>query len=265
MTSRQSKKSKAGVPDWVTSHFESALEAEQSLIRAISISRSGISLVTRMPRLNKAVARVQGKTGPDPERQKAIEEDAALAESEIKNDFPVLHSLATVGLWSWLEHLVKGIAIEWVKHNPSLLSGQPFNRLRVKLSDYVPLTKAEQSAYIIELLEQETSSSLKRGVNRFEALLDPFGLSGAVPSKTSDSIFELQQIRNAIAHQNGRCDRKLKASCPWLKLKIGSPISISHRQLSNYSAACMDYGLLLLYRIGDHHGVNLRDDSAAGT
>ena len=262
MTSRQTKKSKAEIPNWVTSHFESALEAEESLIRAISISRSGIFLVTRMPRLNKAVARVQGKNEPDPERQKAIEADAALAESEIENDFPVLHSLATVGLWSWLEHLVKGVAIEWLKHNPALLSSQPFNRLRVKLSDYASLTKSEQSAYIIELLEQETTSSLKRGINRFESLLDPFGLSGAVTAETSDSIFELQQIRNAIAHQNGRCDRKLKASCPWLKLKIGSSISISHSQLSRYSNACMNYGLLLLYRIGDFHGVNLRDDTA---
>lgn len=120
------------------------------------------------------------------------------------------------------------------------------------------MSKREQAAYLVELLGQETASSLKRGVNRFDVLLDPFGLAGSTKDKAAEHLFELQQIRNAVAHQNGRCDRRLKANCPWLKLKLHSPIRISAQQIGSYFEATGEYTLELLYRIGDQYGADLR-------
>jgi hypothetical protein len=248
------------VPAWIGAYFAQAYDSHKRLTRVVSVSRRGIASLTELPRLTKALARVKGEE-PDAEFTRSVEEDAALAKSEIENNFPVLHSLATVGLWSWLEHLVKGLVTEWIVHNRSALRSTALQRIRVRISDYALLTKREQAAYLVELLEQETAASLKRGVNRFETLLEPLGLTGNVSEEITKALFELQQVRNAIAHQNGRCDRRLRSSCPWLKLKIGDPISIGPDQLRLYSTSTVEYALAILYRLGDHHGKNLRPQS----
>ncbi|MDH7452068.1 hypothetical protein QF205_03105 [Luteimonas composti] len=252
---------KGELPDWVTRHYEEALQSHQNLMQVASISRKGIHGLTAGPRLMKAVARATGKQAPDQERLRLAEEDASLSESEIRDDFPVLHSLVVVGLWSWLEHLVKEVAINWVRHRPSVLLNPPFNRVRLQATEVASLTRAEQAALIVDLLEQETSSSSRQGVGRFESLLSPMGLSGPVPEDTSKAIFELQQARNVIAHRNGRCDRRFKAACPCLKVKLGAPLRVGTEQVSIYAANSVNYGLELLYRIGDAHELDLRERS----
>ena len=252
---------KKRVPPWVGDYFRQAYDSLERLIQVIHVSRRGIAGIQALPRLTKALAKVEGKE-EDPNKAKLVEEDAALAKSEVEKDFPVLHTLAVVALWSWLEHLIKGLLAESLAKTPKHVQAPSFNKLKVKLSDYLPLNKREQAAYLVELLEQETSAALKRGVNRFESLLAPLGLSGEVPDTTAKAIFELQQVRNAIVHQNGRCDRRLRSSCPWLKIKIGAQITVGAEQLDVYSHAVGDYALDVLYRIGDQNGVNLRQDES---
>lgn len=250
---------KSELPPWIGDYFRQAYDSHERLIRVIYVSRRGISGVTALPRLTRAIARVEGRA-EDADELKAVEEQAELAKTEVEDDFPVLHSLATGAIWSWLEHLVKGLLVERLVHDRKALQLPAFQRIKVRLSDYVSLNRREQAAYLVELLEQETASPLKRGANRFESLLEPFGLSGSVDEQVTKTLFELQQVRNAIAHQNGRCDRRLKTSCPWLKLKIGEPIKVSGQQLKNYANATAEYALGVLYRIGDGHGVNLRNN-----
>lgn len=248
---------KPKLPPWIGNYFRQAYDSHERLIRVIYVSRRGIASVTALPGLTRALAKVEGRA-EDGDELKAVDEQAALAKSEAGDDFPVLHSLAVVAIWSWLEHLVKGLLIEHLAHDRKTLQLPAFQRIKVRLSDYISLSKREQAAYLVELLEQETTSALKRGANRFESLLEPLGLSGPVDEQVAKTLFELQQIRNAIAHQNGRCDRRLKTSCPWLKLKIGEPNRVSSLQLKSYADATAGYALNVLYRIGDDHGVNLR-------
>lgn len=231
-------------------------------MHVIHLSRRSIAGMRAMPRLSKALAAVQGKAQNEAEAQR-IQEDAELAKSEVEGEFPVLHTFAVVALWSWLEHAIKGLLAEHISHNRKALRSGTFPKLKVKLGDYVTLTRREQASYIVDLLEQETSSSLKHGINRFEVLLESLSLTGATPDKTSKQIFELQQVRNAIVHQNGRCDRRLRSSCPWLKLKLGSQIPVNASQLESYAIAVSDYALEVLYRIGDGYGVDLRSSDSS--
>lgn len=245
------------LPHWVNPYFEQAYESQMLLAQVVSVSRRGMAGVVEMPRLSKAVARVSGKERTS-EHIAALEEEAALAKSEVEKDFPVLHSLAAIGLWSWLEHLVKGLAVEWLLHNKKSMAEPAFQKLKIKIGEYAVLTRREQAAYLVELLEQDTSASLKQGINRFESILQCIDLSGKVSDRTARSIFELQQIRNVIAHRNGVCDRRLRTSCPWLKYKIGQPIRIGASQLGSYVVATTDYALSILFRVGDRYGVELR-------
>ena len=245
------------IPKWVHDYFDRAYESHTLLTRVVGISRKGIDGVTTMPRLSRAVAKISGKERT-PEELAALEEEAALATSEVEKEFPVLHSLAVTGLWSWLEHLVKGVSAEWILHNKKALALPCFQRVRVRVGEYGTLSKREQAAHLVEALEQDVAAPLKHGVNRFETILGSLDLSGKVKQSTADSIFELQQVRNVIAHRNGIIDRRLRVACPWLKLKVGDPIRIGVRQFQTYSAATADYALTVLFRLGDRHGVDLR-------
>lgn len=243
------------LPTWVKDHFTQSLDSIETLMQIVHISECGIGGLRGIPGLMKALASDRGDegNGDTAKRIETAEKEAALAQREIDTDFPVLHGLAVVALWSSLENFVKGFIVLWLVHRKDAYSAPALQRLRVKLGDYLHSSKAEQARYIVELLEQDLSSALKRGITRFESLLDPFYLSGGVlPDGCAEALFELQQIRNSIAHRNGRADRQLKAACPWLKVKLNQPITVSRSMLQRYVIACIQYMHARLNRVQDH-------------
>lgn len=250
----------ARLPKWIINHFTESFDAHEQLLRIVNVSQTGIRMLTGLPRLTKALAKFEKSLDADDEaiRLKKIEANAILAESEIEKDYPVLNSLAVAALWSWLEVLVKDLAIGWIMHKPAAMYIPQIQRMNVKLGDYFQLNRHEQASHIVELLERDLASPLKKGTNRFDSLLEPFGISGPLDEKTTRAIYELQQIRNVIAHRNGKCDRKLKLSCPWLKVKIGDQVPITTKRLHALGEAVGEYGLQLLYRVGDAHGFDAR-------
>lgn len=248
------------LPEWITDHFKESLNSHDLLMQITDISARGISVLRGMPKIVKVLADVEGKSD-HPDSVKKLEraqKEAELASTEVEKDFPVLHGLAVVALWSWMEHFVKGFVALWLMHRRDALDVPAVQKLRVRLGEYLQLQKAEQAQFLVELLEQELASSLKRGATRFESLLQPFGLSFQLPDGCGQSLFELQQIRNAIAHRNGRADRRLRSDCPWLKLKINQPVLVSRKMLNAYSAAAGEFLLSFLYRVGDVYSVDLR-------
>lgn len=248
------------LPKWITDHFTESLNSHELLMQITDISARGISVLRGMPKIVKVLADVEGNSDhPDSVKKfERAQREAELASTEVEKDYPVLHGLAVVALWSWMEHFVKGFVALWLMHRRDALDVPAVQKLRVRLGDYLQLQKAEQAQFLVELLEQELASSLKRGATRFESLLQPFGLSFQLPDGCSDALFELQQIRNAIAHRNGRADRRLRSDCPWLKLKINQPVMVSRKMLNAYSAAAGEFLLAFLYRVGDVYDADLR-------
>jgi hypothetical protein len=266
MASGQTKTKAAGpkVPPWATSHFASTVEAFEELGQLIHISEKGIAILRGMPEVVKVLADVEGSLG-DPRSKKRIElaeKEAGLAQTEVDKDFPVLHGLAVVALWSGLEHFVKGLIALWLMHRKDALTASAVQRLKVKLGDYLPLSKPEQARYLIELLEQDLASPLKRGMSRFESLLEPFSLGGSLPDGCAKTLFELQQVRNVVAHRNGIADRRLRSECPWLKVKLNQGVPVTREMLNHYFNAAMEYALAVFYRIGDTYGHDLRPKDA---
>lgn len=252
------------LPEWITDHFKESLNSHELLMQIVDISARGISVLRGMPKIVKVLADVEGKTD-DPKSTKQLqraEKEAELASTEVAKDFPVLHGLAVVALWSWLEHFVKGFMALWLMHRRDALDVPSVQRLRVRLGEYLQLQKAEQSQFLVELLEQELASPLKRGATRFESLLEPFGLSFPLPDGCGQVLFELQQVRNAIAHRSGRADRRLRSDCPWLKLKLSQPVHVTRKMLHAYSEAAAKFLLAFLYRVGDVYSVDLRPSEA---
>ena len=218
-----------------------------------------------MPQIVKVLADVKGSnTDPDyASKLERAESEAKLAITEAEKDFPVLHGFAVVALWSWLEHFVKDFLTLWIINKRGAMNTPVIHRLRVRLGDYLPLTKAEQAQMVVELLEGELASPLKQGATRFDSLLEPFGLTSALSSECRKTLFELQQVRNAIAHRNGRADRRLRSACPWLKLKHNQPVLVSRKMLHSYSEASAEYLLFLLYNVSDMYGLDVRPKKEA--
>lgn len=253
---------KRKMPGWASGHFEESLESLTNLVNVIGASERGIHVLRAMPHAVKALAKYRGnaESSAMSKQLQLAEQQSALANAEIKRDFPVLHGFAVVALWSWLEHCVKGLVTLWLLHRPEAVRVPAIQKLRVKLGDYIGLDSKEQAQFLVDLLEQDMASPLRRGANRFESLLDPFGLSGALSRECTRSLFELQQVRNAFAHRNGRADRRLCRECAWLKYKTGKPVQVSGEMLRNYTNASGEFLVALIHRVG---GIYVPDVSAS--
>ena len=136
MPSKTPKKIRANrkVPEWITDHFEQCIAANETLFRIIHLSEKGIGVARSMPKMVKVLAKVHGASDDPSTKQKIeyAEREAQLAQSEIDSDFPVLHALAVVALWSWLEHFVKGFVALWILHRKDALTVAAVQKLKGK-------------------------------------------------------------------------------------------------------------------------------------
>lgn len=258
VTSTSGTTQKPRLPTRLTDHFSRALDNHDKLMQIARLSAQGINMHLARPNAIQVLGKVKGETEADDYAQKLnqAEDDAALAREEIAQGYPVLHGFVTIAMWSWLEDFVKGLVASWlVSHRPAIRS-LAVAKLKVRLGDYISLSRYEQALHIVELLDQDTVS--RSGINRFQALLEGFELRFELDEGQQKSLFEFQMVRNNLAHRNGLVDQRLRQSCPWLGLKLGEPLRVSRTMLYYYSGVGGAMLLSLLYCVGDIYGVELR-------
>ncbi len=250
----------SALPEWLAMFFAQSFSSGQSIAILMNVSTEGIELLHGMPRVLRAlqgntllIATVLGERAePSDAERKAIrdaEETAKLADREFAQGFPLLHSFGAVAVWSWLENSTKGLVAQWIANMPEALSNPAVQKLKLRLGDYLQTPESERGYLIADLLEQDQASALKRGVSRFQTLLEPFDLDAHVSKECADAIFELQQVRNAIAHRDGVADRRFFADCPWLRAELNQRIPISSDQLSKYALHALTYWRAVLARV----------------
>jgi hypothetical protein len=242
-------------PGWRKRPFEQFLEFAKQVTDVVHLSMHGIATLRGAPQLVRALVRLDAVSGSAPSRTKnhkaqvkKAEAEAALARREVEQDFPLLHGQAVVALWSALESLARNIVTTWLTNAPETISNERVRRLRVPFFEYEDLPKRERIPYIVELLEREVEAPLKLGVGRFEELLDIVGLAGSVEERVRHDLFEMGQVRNAIVHRGGVADRRLVEACPWLSLKPGDHVHVSHEQFAKYVQAMQGYVLECIQR-----------------
>ncbi len=245
------------LPAWLGHYVRYSILFHDHVMQIVHISEHSILGMRRIREILKddegSSNRLSSVTQLDENKNEAL-----LMQFELNHGFPVLHGFAVVALWSWLEHFVKGFLALWILYRKDALNVPVVQKLKVRLGEYLQLEGEEQSRYLLDLLESELGSPRKRGVTRFESLLEPFGLSGPLPDGCAEALFELQQVRNAIVHNNGCADRKLITACPWLGFRLEQVINVSNEMLDRYSDALGTYTRALVYRAGDLHGIDLR-------
>ena len=248
------------MPDWAAGPFYEFLEHQKDLGSVLQLSKNGIAMLRgrhNMLVALKGVEHILSTDAADAADAKKIDpkdlEHAArekvLAQSEVDNDFPILHEQATVALWGSLEALVRTFSAGWLANQPGAWQVEAVKKLRIRLGDYEALEPFDRCLWVIDLVDQEASGPLKAGVGRFESLLMPFKLDGTVDDKCRKTLFEMSQIRHLIVHRRGRADRKLIGACPWLTLKQGERIKITHKMWNDYNVAVTEYVLELIQRV----------------
>lgn len=238
-----------GLPDWATTAVKDFLDHQEDLARILQLSMSGIAMLrgrqTAIEAIGKAV-------GPDKDYEKNLARavrERELAQTEIDNDFPLLHEQATVALWASLEALIRSFAARWLMNKPEALQSDAVKKLKVRIGEYEALDASERCFWIVDLLDQEAGGALRVGVSRFESLLHPLGLDGSVDEDCRKILFELSQVRNVIVHRRALADKRLIDSCPWLVLKVGDRIRIKHVMWRRYNSAVAAYILELIQRV----------------
>ena len=240
--------------NWARPPFERCIDYIHEADRLLYLCIQGLSHVSRMPALAKALADLDDASADaplGPEKQRDLDEIdacARFAQEEIDKKFPVLHAHTSIALWAALEALVEDLAMAWLLNEPDVLSHDQFARLRVTLAEYERLDKQDRMSFLVKELARSTNADFKLGIGRFEVLLEPLGLAGAIDDDVKRMLFELSQVRNVLVHRAGIVDRRFKEACPWIHVEIGSKLRIDHESYVRYYSAVYDYILCLINR-----------------
>ena len=188
--------------------------------------------------------------------------EAHALEAESKG-FPLLFELAITRLWGQLEASIEDYVLAVLTANSQFLRTGRIGSLKLELSAMLGASPRDQATLAFSQYKQEIKSSLKRGVGRFESVLDVVGLAGGVPDSVSRTFVEFSEIRNCIMHRMGRADRKFLDACPWLPLQIGdSVIRWGQQQWLLYFMASHWYAVEV-YRRSRHARLTITSDPEA--
>jgi len=67
----------------------------------------------------------------------------------------------------------------------------------------------------------------------------------------------MYHVRNVIVHRGSVADRRLILACPWLNLKAGDKVEITHEILGKYFKALNDYLMIVIRRLGVKYDVDI--------
>lgn len=249
---------KSGAPAWATAAFERFLDQTERLWNVTRLSCRGISLLRSIPNTVETLAAIKGQEdAPDHKDQlERARRDAELAQREVDADFPLVFSHAIVTLWSLLESMTRATVVAWLKNDRSTYAAEAIAKLRVRIGEYEQLSNDDRFHYVAELLEGEVGAGIRNGVERFEALLKPFGLDGQIPDGLRRDVFEFGQVRNTIVHRGGITDRQLASACPWLGFSVGTDLPITKEHFYRYQEAAHSYVVVLMCRVGAKFGAD---------
>jgi hypothetical protein len=181
------------------------------------------------------------RTPTDNERMERLKLLEDFASEQAKRGFPYLHCLALVRLWTILEVYIQDIIVWTLSNISEVRELSSIRKIKGPLIEFSSASLQRQSEFIVNVLYDDLSARLKRGVGRFEDVLNVINLGGSIEDNVRKYILEIAEIRNIIVHNNGFVDDKFINNCPWLSYNVGDPILISNAQYLRYFFAVSWY------------------------
>jgi len=235
------------MPDWAKSTFRDFIEHADVLRTIVMLTTEGIGFLTAMPKLMRALYEPE-------EIERTIrpsEVRATFAQREVNSEFPLVYAQAVIALWGALEDMIRTLIAEWLLHFPGTKQEAPWCDIKIKLGDYEALDDDDKADFLVSQMEQSISAPLKKGIGRFEGLLEKVKLGGPVAKETCDLLFEMQQVRNVFAHRRGIADKRFCSQCPGFNIKPGEIVKVSATIYDGYYGAVHEYVIELINRAGE--------------
>lgn len=249
---------KEKIAPWAGRPFFRALDDLERAHVLLHLAMQGIATLTTLPQLMEAlvpfgaILDLNGESDQPKataERAKAI---AQFAQREVDSGFPLLHAHAAIALWVSIEDVVRSFLAAWVGNQRGAKQADAVRKLKVSVTEYEAMDEEERCFYIVQLLEREAAA--RHGIERFECLLRPFGLSGPFQEEPRRDLYELYHVRNLLVHRAGRVDRKFANACPWLDLTPGHTFVVDHTTYRRYHESTVQYITEIIYRVREHFG-----------
>ncbi len=273
-TGRRREKKKAGeakeekgLPKWITKPFESFLDDRNEFMEILQVSMVAIGRLQGGPQMVEAFINARqvlrsvreeedDDTGDDSLRRETAQREADIATREVKGGFPLLHKHAVIVLWASLDVLIRSVVRAWLKNKKGSIETDEVRSIKIGLAEFEELSEEERYAYLVDSLAEHVKGSLKRGATRFESLLGAIGLGGPIDDRIRRDIFELQQLRNVLLHRDGVADRRFARDCPWLGLRAGDQVVITHLRFIELNNAVIEYVLEVIQRVRVDFGLH---------
>ena len=100
--------------------------------------------------------------------------------------------------------------------------------------------------YLVGILEKEFGASLRPGAGRFDCLLKPFGIAPKIEDAERRDLNEMAAIRNVIVHRASIVDGRLLELCPWLGLREGQLVHVTHDTFNRFLGAASNYAAAII-------------------
>lgn len=224
-----------------------AVDATFQLDRFVETAWQGLGYASEATRVAVALAGYRNRKASPGSPQHPIPEELERAtkleafSAEQLPHFPFLHSLAAFRLWAILEAAVEDWLREVLQNHAELRQRPAFASLEGPLVEFAAVPVQEQNEILIERQKRRFGSPLNRGVGRFEALLDTVGLGGPVAGVPRRTLLELAEVRNVVAHKNGKADARFIERCPWFPAQKDHLLIVTHRHFHRYVTAAHWY------------------------
>lgn len=241
---------------WSQPTFKRAVDEIQATGELAMVCVAGISQVSKSVDLVRALVQLDQhsnkRTETDDDRRKLAEANrlSTIAQSEIRNGFPLLHAHSLVYMWSILEALIDDLFVGALMNSPALLLGPHFSKLKIPIAEYESAAAgSERMSIALRYFKQHMSGQQsKSGAARFEALLSAVALAGRVPKLVRESFHELENLRHVIVHRASVADSRLCMTCPKLGYSRGERVRVTNTQMRKYYEATQTYMLCLMKR-----------------
>ncbi len=251
------------LPDYTTAALRRFMASWEEMFSLLHLGMRGIGVLMGMPRiLEVLIETASPDDGPHEvenlQRKLArARRDAERAKSENEKNFPLLHAQTLIAAWGAFEAAIEDTLVAILIKEPKYLKTPALAKVKISLGDFHASDEEGRIRFLLAEISRSQGPGVKQGVDAFEFPLNFIGLSGPLPDELKKSVWEMHNIRNVLVHRASLADVRIVEECPWLNLKIGAPVTISHEALCRYGTALCEYCVEIARRLGKRYDVDV--------
>lgn len=148
---------------------------------------------------------------------------------------------SVLDLSSNIEIFLNEVLRAHIAFKPTLLDCDIADKVRISIRTFVLLSEDQRLDLIAEELLHELQRGSGRGIGRLTAVMEFLGYVVPLDPEWTRSMFELQVLRNLIAHKWGNVDRRFASEMPALSSFVGQSVDVSPTALDIYCRALVGY------------------------